>query len=171
MFTLLHELPDQFLYGYGSLLVNVHWDELRLHHLGIITDVCDGIVKRHDKLTSIIVLRGNVNVDLSAETRTAAANLTARFEKGNNGQAIIIEADGFRASLARSVITGINLFARSRASQRVFQNPKEATEWLCTLPTQPPDLRNQVDGIWTAFEKILRDRKKGKPANATPPSP
>ncbi|NUP12542.1 MAG: hypothetical protein HOW73_41390 [Polyangiaceae bacterium] len=169
MFTLLKEETDQLLYRYSSLLVNIHWDELRLEQLASIATACEYVVAREGRLTSIIVMRGNVNIDLSAEARRAGASLTTRFEQYNTGQALVIESDGFRASLARSVITGIHLVARSRASQRVFQDPREATKWLCSLPKQPPEIASGFESIWPAFEKLLKERRRTAQSSTVAP--
>lgn len=160
MFTLVKDEPDQHIYQYGSLCLNIHWDLFHVVHLQSISDVCDMIVKQHNQLSSVVILRGEVNFDLSAETRRAAATMTTRFERYNLGQAVIIESDGFRASMARSVITAINLFARSRAPQRVFQDPREAMQWVCSLPKQPPEIRNGVAPLWTAFDRLLKERSR-----------
>jgi hypothetical protein len=160
MFTLIREEPDQFLYQYRSLLLNIHWDELHLAHLQSIARACEKVVDEHKQLTSIIVLRGAVNVDLSPEARKAGANLTMRFEKLSVGQAVVVEASGFMASMARSVITGINLIARATSPQRVFQDPREATTWLCGLPAQPPDIRTGLPKLWPAIEDLLRERSR-----------
>jgi hypothetical protein len=160
MFTLISEEPDQFLYQYRSFLVNIHWDEFRLAHLHSITRACEKIVGEHKQMTSLIVLRGAVNVDLSTEARKAGANLTMRFEKLSVGQAVVVEASGFMASMARSVITGINLIARAKSPQRVFQDPREATEWLCGLPAQPAEIQTGLPRLWAAIEELLRERNR-----------
>ena len=160
MFTLINEEPDQYLYRYRSLLLNVHWDELKLAHLTSITRACEQICGEHKQMTSIVMLRGAVNVDLSNEARLAGANLTNRFERFNTGQAVVVEASGFMASLARSVITGINLVARSKAPQRVFQDAKEATEWLCSIPGQPEWVRGADPRLWPEIQRILDERSR-----------
>ncbi len=160
MFALIKEEPDQYLYRFRSLLVIIHWDELQLAHLNSITRACEQICDEHKQMTSLIVMRGAVNVDLSNEARRAGANLTNRFEKFNTGQAVVVEASGFMASLARSVITGINLLARSKAPQRVFQDSQEGTLWLCGLPTQPPGIRGEGDKFWPPVQELLRERSR-----------
>jgi hypothetical protein len=159
-FTLVKDDPDQHLYRYGSLLLNIHWDELSLRHLTAIQSACDDIIKEHGSLTSLVVLRGAVNVDLSNETRRASANLTAKCNPYNTGQAVVVEANGFMASLARSVITGINLLARAKASQKVFQDTQEAAAWLLSLQSQPPPIRGSFAELWPDIEKLLQERSR-----------
>ena len=159
-FTLVKDEPDQHLFRRGSFLLNIHWDELRLQHLISITNACEQIIKEHGSMTSLIIMRGAVNVDLSNETRRASASLTTKCNPYNTGQAVVVEANGFMASLARSVITGINLLARARASQRVFQDSREATAWLVSLPTQASEIRDSFDTIWPAIDKLLAERSR-----------
>ncbi len=165
-FILVKDEPDQHLYRHDSFLLNIHWDELRLQHLISIANVCDQIIKDHGSLTSLILLRGAVNVDLSNETRKASAALTAKCNPYNTGQAVVVEANGFMASLARSVITGINLLARAKTSQRVFQDTREATAWLVSLPAQPAGVRDELDTLWPQIEKIMQQRSRSSTGQA-----
>lgn len=165
-FILVKDDPDQHLYRYNSLLLNIHWDELRLQHLTAIAAACDQIIKDHGSMTSLIVLRGAVNVDLSNETRRASASLTAKCNPYNTGQAVVVEANGFMASLARSVITGINLLARAKASQKVFQDTREATAWLLSLQAQPPGIRNSFGDLWPEIEQLLHQRSRSNAGQA-----
>jgi len=166
MFTLVKDEPDQHLYRHGSLLLIIHWNELQLQHLASITAACDQVVREHKQMTSLIIMRGAVNVDLSSDARRAGANLTNKYERYNTGQAIVVEASGFMASLARSVITGINLLARSKASQRVFQDSREATAWLCTLSAQPPAIRDSFGTLWPEIERLLVERSRSAAGQA-----
>lgn len=165
MFTLVKDEPDQHLYRYRSLLLNIHWDELRLEHLNSIAAACESVIKECGSMTSIVVMRGGVNVDLSTEARRAIADMMPRFDRHNRAQAVVVEADGFMASLARSVITGINLVARNRANQKVFQSSEEATRWLLELPAQPTDLRGSFGTVWPHVERLLRERSRSATAS------
>ena len=106
-------------------------------------------------MSSIVVMRGQFNFSLTPEARKAGAALTKEFAATNTGQAIVIEADGFRASLARSLITGVNLLSGSRSKQRVFQVAKESVPWLCALENQPAEIRDDAARIWDEFKKLL----------------
>ena len=147
--------PDQHLYRYKSVVANFHWNEFRAEHLVNITAVCESTVKDFRNMSSVIIMRGDLNIDLSNDMRKAASNLVTKFDAFNLGQAIVIEADGFRASMARSVITGINLLARAKSRQRVFQSPKEGLSWLCGVDGQPADVRDQFATIWPSLEELV----------------
>jgi len=155
MFTEMVKAPHQHLYRYRSLLINFHWEEFELDHFRTLGRVCTTLVKDHGQMSSIVVMRGQFNFSLTPEARKAGASLTKEFAATNTGQAILIEADGFRASLARSLITGVNLLSGSRSKQRVFQEARETVPWLCGLENQPPEIRDQATPLWEAFQKLL----------------
>ena len=157
MFTLFKQLPDQRLYRWRSLLLNVHWNEFRVEHFKVLADACAAIVGEHKQMSSIVVMRGEFSFNLSPEARRAAAAMTKEWESFNTGQALIVEADGFKASLARSLITGVNLLARSKARQRVFKDPHEATQWVCGIEDQPEEIRRATKLVWNEFERMLGD--------------
>jgi hypothetical protein len=157
MFTLLKQITDQRLYRWRSLLLNIHWNEFRVEHFRAINEASAEIVGEHQQMSSIVVMRGQFHFDLSPEARRAAAALTKEWEGYNTGQAIIIEADGFKASLARSLITGVNLLARSKAKQKVFKDPREATQWVCALENQTPEVRTSLPRAWASLEQMLAD--------------
>ena len=166
VFKLVKDDPDQHLYIYQSFLLNIHWDDMRVQNIAALAQVCDAVVKEHGTLTSLVFLRGAINVDLSNDMRKAAASLTERFNAFSAGQAMVIEANGFMASLARSVITGINLVARAKTNQRVFQDPREASEWLLGLPSQPEPLRGTFPKLWPHIQEIMRLRSRTEAGQA-----
>jgi hypothetical protein len=155
MFTEIARSRNQHLYRYHSLLVNVHWNEMELDHFRNIGKACTQLVREHRQMCSIVVMRGQFNFSLSPEARRAGAALTKEFANTNTGQAIVIEAAGFRASLARSLITGVNLMSGSRSRQRVFQDVKESIVWLCALENQPTEIRDGHPQILDGVQKLL----------------
>jgi hypothetical protein len=157
MFTEIVQAPNQRLYRYRSLLLNVHWHGFELDHFRTIGKACTQLVREHKQMSSIIVMRGEFNFSLTPEARKAGAALTKEFAGTNTGQAILVEAAGFRASLARSLITGVNMLSGSRSRQRVFQDARETVTWLCALDNQPPEIRDGGPQIWDAFQKLLGD--------------
>ncbi len=146
---------NQHLYRYRSLLINIHWHEFELEHFRAIGRACTQLVREHKQMSSIVIMRGQFNFSLSTEARRAGAALTREFANTNTGQAIVIEADGFRASLARSLITGVNMLSGSRSRQRVFQDLHESCKWVCELDGQTPDIRDDQAKIWDAFQKLM----------------
>jgi hypothetical protein len=145
----------QHFYLHGSLIVNVIWGDVRLETLLSIAGVCEHVVRQHGRLSSVVVVRGDYGIELSPELRRAGANLVTKFDKHQIGQALVLEDEGFRASMARSAITAVNLLARSRTRQRVFKDAHEATLWVCSDEQQPADIRSEARNIAGAVRQLL----------------
>jgi hypothetical protein len=148
---------DQRFYLYHSLILDVFWGSLSLDHVLSISGVCEHVTRKYGSLSSIIVVRGDYGIDLSPEMRRAGANLTTKYEKANLAQALVMEEEGFRASMARSAITAVNLLARSRTKQRVFKDPHEAALWICSLDAQPPQIRLAAHKLADALRQLLAE--------------
>jgi hypothetical protein len=148
---------NQRFYLFHSLILDVFWGDLNVEHVLSISGICEHVVQKYGQLTSVIVVRGDYGIDLSPEMRRAGANLTAKYEKVNLAQALVMEEEGFRASMARSAITAVNLLARSRTKQRVFKDPYEATLWVASLEVQPPEIRSAADNLATWVRKLLAE--------------
>jgi hypothetical protein len=74
---------------------------------------------------------GGVGVKMpDDETRKASAELMARLDPGLVASAVVVEGEGFFASVARGVIAGIFSLSRSRVPQRAFRTAPEAVAWL-----------------------------------------
>jgi hypothetical protein len=152
--------PTQHFYVHHSLIIGVLWGSLKLENVLSISGVIEHVVQKRGSQTSIIVVRGDYGIDLSPELRRAFANLTTKYEKYNMGQALVMEEEGFRASMARSAITAVNLLARSRTKQRVFKDPHEAALWVCSLDVQPPEVRFAGRKLADALQKLLAELPK-----------
>jgi hypothetical protein len=144
-------------YTFQSVLLNVHWGEMRLQTFLEISGVCESMVRMHNVYSSIIVVRGDYGVELSSEVRAAAAQLTLKYQKHTRAQALVLEADGFKSSIARSVITAVNLLARSDIKTRVFKDPVQAVQWLCALEEQPAAIHSAAPRLAEAIRKLLAD--------------
>ena len=155
LFKLVKQTPDMRLYRWRSLVLNFHWNEFRAEQFREIGKICSQVVAEHGQMSSIVVMRGDISLNLDAETRREGAALTKEFELTNTGQALVMEADGFKASLARSLITGVNLLARSKSRQRVFKEPREAAEWVCLLDGQPSEIRDAHVRVWAELERLV----------------
>lgn len=162
MFEPYEEIEDCKLYRWRTMMLAVHWREFRKEHFELIGRACAAIEDEHGMMSSIVVLRGNFRLTLDYDARQAAADLTAQCEPFNIGQALVIEADGFKASIARSLLTGVNLIARSKAQQRTFKDPKEGIHWLCEIERQPDEVRAAAGDAWASIDGILH----GLPAKA-----
>ncbi len=149
------DIEDCRIYRWKSMMFAVHWREFRAFHFETIGKACAQLDRDHGMMSSIVVLRGSFRLTLDYDARQAAADLTAQCEPFNIGQALVLEAEGFKASIARSLLTGVNLVARSKAQQKTFKEPEDGIRWLCSLEKQPPEIRAAASDAWASIDAIL----------------
>jgi hypothetical protein len=75
-----------------------------------------------------VVAPGAVPPD--ARSRSALAAMLASFDGIVSHSAVIYIGAGFRASIIRSIVTGLNAMGRQRFPHRVFANIDEAVNWF-----------------------------------------
>jgi hypothetical protein len=66
----------------------------------------------------------------SSEARTALSNVLRHGADAVLASAVVMEGDGFRASMVRSVATGLAIVARQPFPHRVFARTEDAVEWI-----------------------------------------
>jgi hypothetical protein len=72
---------------------------------------------------------------IGAEERAEASAIAKRFVERTRAGIYVIEGEGFRVALARSVIAGITLFSRARFPTKVVSTVPAGATWLAsTLP-------------------------------------
>ena len=149
------ELEDCSMFRWRSMLLTVHWHAFRIEHFQFIRGACDRIHADEGFMTSVVVTRGPFSFMLDGEGRQAGADLTAHCEAFNRGQAMIIDVGGFKGSLVRSMLAGVNLVARSKAPQKVLRQVGPAARWPCELEAQPDYVRDQAQSVAVTMEALV----------------
>lgn len=134
---------------HGSLVVSVHPRASTVDDITTIHRVCRRVIAEHPQMSSITILL-EAGMALDGPTRDAAKALASDFRETSIGQAVVFGDDGLRASLVRSILTGVNLVAGARAPQRVFKRTEDAVRWVCGLPRQAAELRDG-ERVWSAL--------------------
>jgi hypothetical protein len=83
-----------------------------------------------------VVAPGAVAPD--ARSRSALAAMLASFDGIVSHSAVIYIGAGFRASIIRSIVTGLNAMGRQRFPHRVFANLNEAVNWFASNGLSDP---------------------------------
>jgi hypothetical protein len=78
----------------------------------------------------LTILERDTDIRPSAAARQAVAQVLTDYGADIAGAAIAYEADGFKATIVRSVITAINLASSTRFPNRVFAGSDQAIDWL-----------------------------------------
>lgn len=69
-------------------------------------------------------------LNIPAEVREALAALLKEFQKHIAGAAVVVDAEGFRASLVRTFVATMNLGNRLEFPSNTERNLEAATRWL-----------------------------------------
>ena len=92
----------------------------------------------------------------SSEARTALSNILRQGADAVLASAVVMEGDGFRASMVRSVATGLALVARQPFPHRVFAATEDAAAWIdLRLGGSAP--RASAAEILMALEELRRE--------------
>ena len=113
------------------------------------------VVDTHGYLVSLSSVPGDLEVSPDEATKRATANNLREFSESNLGIAVLVRQGGIRATLIRTVMTGIQLLALSPVKQRVFSELEPSLAWLRDRPGLSPahadsilPLREDVDALW-----------------------
>lgn len=66
---------------------------------------------------------------LDAASKDAAAKITSEFSTSILARATLIEGSGFQAATVRAIVTGIDLFSRTKSPAKVFSELEESVLW------------------------------------------
>lgn len=78
----------------------------------------------------LTIIENDADVSTPAEVRNAMSKALSDHDRWLRAAAIAYEADGFKATIIRSVVTAINLLSGTRFPNRVFRSNREAFHWL-----------------------------------------
>jgi hypothetical protein len=91
---------------------------------------------------------------LDETLRRASVEMMGQLGKDLRAVACVIEGTGFKASIARSVLVGIQLLLRSPVPIRFFRSMEEAAPWLQGHPTAARDLVQALHALRASFTRI-----------------
>jgi hypothetical protein len=85
---------------------------------------------RGQKLGFLTVIEPELEMHVAADVRKALTAFLKSVDQDLAAAAIVYEAHGFQATIARSIVTAIGLAARASFSHRVFADTNEALRWM-----------------------------------------
>jgi hypothetical protein len=91
---------------------------------------------------------------VSPEIRAAAAENLREIVDVNRGTAMVVEAGGARAIFFRSIITSVNLLARTSTPQKVCKTIDEAVGWVLARPGIDPATAAASEQIIAATHEL-----------------
>lgn len=88
------------------------------------------------------IVSEQVPLNMPSDARDLGTSITRDFQPHYCGICEVIEGQGFRGSVVRSVVAGVRLVARSRVPAKVFSEVETASQWLGGLmvPARAPQM-------------------------------
>jgi hypothetical protein len=109
----------------------------------------DEVVRKRPGEVAFVCVIESTSEPPDDDIRRESSQMITRHGAKLKGVACIIEGDGFRAAITRSVLSGIVLFIRNKAPIKMFATVAHASEWVRTLvplgPSQP--FLREVEGL------------------------
>lgn len=102
--------------------------------------------KAYPKFAVMSIVGEKISLTMPQDARDLSTAITKEYQPYYCGICEVIEGKGFGASVARSVVAGVRLMARSSAPARVFSDVGTASVWLGALmnPAEPERTGRQL---------------------------
>lgn len=157
------EEPGFCVAAHDSLVAVIWGRDARREDLEQLANAQRAAVDTHGHCAVMTVIRAGLSMSIGDGVREASEDNLREFADVHRGSALVVEAGGLRAAFFRSVITSVQLLARSPVSQKVFNNIDDSVTWLLEQPGMPADMPAARDEIIAGIYEIA-ERYGGKGA-------
>jgi hypothetical protein len=139
---------------HGCLVVVIWGREAEVGDLRQIAAAQRRVIAQHGHCAAVTIIRARPTMGVSSEIRAAAAQNLREIVDVNRGTAMVVEAGGARAIFFRSIITSVNLLARTTTPQKVFTTIPDAIGWVLTRPRIDPATAAASEQIIAAAREL-----------------
>jgi|GEM_PF-4818242 len=159
-FQMIFEEPE---FSIGTLENGLIWSfrgEVSLRRIEHGLAVHQGLAVKYPKGFSVMtIVSPEVPLTMPTDARELSTRITRDYQPHYCGICEVIEGDGFRGSVARSVVAGVRLVARSTVPAKVFSDAATASRWLGAL--MAPGARGETVGeeLAAASQRLRRYSK------------
>lgn len=94
----------------------------------------------------------------STEVRAALGAMLQRASEYTVASAVAFEGDGLRASVVRSIVTGLNLMSQPSYPHKIFKTVREAIAWQIQVPGAAPI---RAENYYKAIEELREKLSAG----------
>lgn len=148
-FNLIFEEPEFSIGTFENGLIWSYRGEATLRRIEHGLAVHQTLAVKYPKGFSVMtIVSPEVPLTMPSDARELSTRITRDYQPYYCGICEVIEGDGFRGSVARSVVAGVRLVARSTVPAKVFSDASTASRWLGTL--MAPGARGEKVGVGLA---------------------
>lgn len=139
--ALVPESPTYSAFLAGPVAVLIWHDCISVEGVDCVRRVFAALRREHSVrgFGFLTIIEEEADITTSAQVRQQLSALLAEHEPWLRAASIAYQGKGFKATIARSAITAINMASRARFPNRVFQEPIDAMRWLAA-EVGTPDL-------------------------------
>jgi hypothetical protein len=140
---------SKFALGHTRTVVVLVWrNASSIEAIHTLARTFDAIRGRHsDSLVGFLsIIERDCSLDMPSEVRGGLTRVLDQNQDVIGGAAIVYEGEGFKATVVRSVITAINIAARTRFPNGVFGDVSSAADWLVERIGETPQAQSSLVG-------------------------
>ena len=153
-FEVEYQRPGHVGASLGPLYVTVHDGLPDLVDFDEMLGMAERMLQRHDRLSAITVFIGHLPIMVDPARRAAAERVTKALPNKSVCSAIVLSAEGIRGSIYRTLISGLQVVARSNTLTNIFVEFDECVPWLAEKDER---FRGRTQEVCAAYHALLRD--------------
>jgi hypothetical protein len=132
--SVIFEEPEFTIATFENALVWSFRGEVNLGRIRRALPVHEALARKYPKGFAVMsIVSEDVPLNMPADARELGARITRDFQPHYCGICEVIEGTGFKGSVARSIVAGIRLVARSSVPAKVFPEVDAASRWIGTM--------------------------------------
>lgn len=139
----------------GPLLVIVFDKSAGPELLDVLETVQQQHADQHARFSTLTVVNQERLDAPTAEFRTRAAAMRAKYSGKTASSAMVILSRGVAAVFVRTFLAGYQLLVRHEYPEGSFRDVRSAVQWLQGLPNQLTEVK-QLQGLTEAVETFIR---------------
>lgn len=130
---LLHDGPVVSVAAAGPLLIQLFHAKPVLEALARVDEAEALVAARHERLSTLTLLTHGSLERPDDEVRARSVELAGKYGRQIIGAAIVVDARGLVAMMARTFLSTFFLFSPAASTNRVFSSLDAALDWLRTI--------------------------------------
>jgi hypothetical protein len=152
----LEERDDGVAIGVVGKVMLVLWRDVpTAARMQMLTKVTERMLREHaDGFYQVQVIEAN-SPPPASEQRKESARLMERMRGSVRGIAFVIEGDGARSAIVRTILRGMAMLSRGGAPKQFFAHVKEALAWLGPAMELSPLQLHQVERSIDSMRRSL----------------
>lgn len=155
---ILHDEPGFVIASWRHVLVTVFWRRACVADLEILEDRQEIIKKEHGRFASLSVMLAPIRTTIDEKARQKSGEMAKANGTKMIAAAVVVGDSGLRATIMRSILTGIMLLGRTASPTKPFSNVPDATQWLLSIPGNPEIDTGSMDALAAAVMELADSR-------------